>query len=436
MVYYIMAQHPELVFLLRERKSSSLIHLFEDAIEVEENIRASRWTHKQVDLHIQEEEDYQPVSESEQGYSNYGSDLEQEPRSGHYDLDPAAPLFEYHLSGVEAAAAEDPEWFFKEGEGRSFVSREIFAEEHPGLLKRPGFCHNPHDPMAICMESYISDFLKCSNNISPPILTGSTEQRKAEGRQLISCSKPVCRQVSSGIGQPASILRPLVHSEGSEEDFPVFKVDALSNSFEDIIEDFLDALASAPDEPVVPDLSEEAIVEEDCSFFLHQISHDVFTFGMEEKDRETVPFLQDGRVQEEPEEQLSAHFIVYPEPVCGKVSSGIGQPAFVLHPLVHSEDIMPQVNNHGGQEMFSDQLNSPGIIYCDPVGSYMELCFPKALEPINLFPFSTFRDMDIMINLIFIWLSYLPSILWSICGKEKGRITKQYGWLWWKFAFT
>jgi hypothetical protein len=61
MVCYIMAQHLELVFLPRERKSSSLTHLFEDAIEVEENIRASRWTHKQEDLHIQEEEDCQSV---------------------------------------------------------------------------------------------------------------------------------------------------------------------------------------------------------------------------------------------------------------------------------------------------------------------------------------------------------------------------------------
>jgi hypothetical protein len=108
MVYYIMAQHLELVFLLRERKSSSLIHMFEDAIEVEENIRASRWTHKQADLHIQEEEDCQFVSESKQGYSNYGSDLEQEPRNSHYDLDPTTPLFEYHLSGVKAAVVEDP----------------------------------------------------------------------------------------------------------------------------------------------------------------------------------------------------------------------------------------------------------------------------------------------------------------------------------------
>ena len=86
-----------------------MIHLFEDALEVEENIRASRWTRKQEDLHIQEEEDYQSVSESEQRFSNYGSDLEQEPRTSHHDLEPAAPLSEYHPSGVESTATEGPE---------------------------------------------------------------------------------------------------------------------------------------------------------------------------------------------------------------------------------------------------------------------------------------------------------------------------------------
>jgi hypothetical protein len=297
MVYYIMAQHLELVFLLRERKSSSLIHLFEDAIEVEENIRASRWTRKQEDFHIQEEEDCQSVSESKKGYRNYGSDLEQEPRNSHYDLDPAAPLFEYHLSGVKAAVVEDPEWFSHEGEGHSFVSREFFAEEHPGLLKRLGFYHTPHDPVAICMESYISDFSKCSNNISPPILTseycvmkdfqdhiiehvplfikerpwveisstrlaGSTEQHKEEGisRQLISYPEPICGQVSSSIGQPAS------------------------------------------------EISSTRLA---------------------------------GSTEQHKEEGISRQLIFYPEPVCGQVSSGIGQPASVLCPLVHSEYIMP-----------------------------------------------------------------------------------------------
>jgi hypothetical protein len=57
MVYYIMAQHPELVLLLRERKSSSLRHIFEDVGEVEENIRASRWVHRNADLYEHVEED-------------------------------------------------------------------------------------------------------------------------------------------------------------------------------------------------------------------------------------------------------------------------------------------------------------------------------------------------------------------------------------------
>jgi hypothetical protein len=389
MVYYIMAQHLELVFLLRERKSSSLVHLFEDALEVEENIRASRWTHKQADLHIQEEGTCQSVSESEQGFSNYGSDLEQEPRSGHYDIEPAAPLFEYHLSGVKVVAAEDLEWLIEDEEGHSFVSREFFAEEHPGLLKRPGFCHIPHNPVVIHMESYISYFLECPIKINPPILAGeycvmkyfqdyiiepipllikerpwvetsstglaeSTEQCREEGSngQLISYPELVCEQVSSGIDQPPSVLRPLVHSESSEEDFPFFMVDALSNSFEEIIEDFLVALASTPDGPAVSKLNEESIVEEDRFFFLHEISHDVFTFGIEREDREIVPCSQDWGMheedEEEPEEQPSTYFIL--EPFSKQPLPEISEPTPVIHPPVLIIDIRPCVNNCVGEE--------------------------------------------------------------------------------------
>jgi len=93
-----------------------------------------------------------------------------------------------------------------------------------------------------------------------------------------------------------------LESEGSRRDFPVFEVDDLRSSFEDIIEYILDALASASNEPAVLDLNEEAIVEEDCSFFLHDISHDLFTFGIEETDQETVAFSQYGRVHKEEEE--------------------------------------------------------------------------------------------------------------------------------------
>jgi hypothetical protein len=57
MVYYVMAQHSELVLLLLERKSSSLRCLFEDATEIEENIRASKSIQDPVyfeDLHAHE----------------------------------------------------------------------------------------------------------------------------------------------------------------------------------------------------------------------------------------------------------------------------------------------------------------------------------------------------------------------------------------------
>jgi hypothetical protein len=143
-----------------------------------------------------------------------------------------------------------------------------------------------------------------------------------------------------------------LESEDNEEDFPVFEADDLSSSFEEIIEDFMDALASTPDEPAVLELNEEAIVEEDCSFFLHEISHDVFTFGIERKDREAVPFLQDGGVhgedEEEPEEQLSTYFI--PDPVSKQPLPKISEPTSVVHSPVLIKDIQSHVSNCVAEE--------------------------------------------------------------------------------------
>jgi hypothetical protein len=86
------------------------------------------------------------------------------------------------------------------------------------------------------------------------------------------------------------------------EDFPVPEADALSNSFEEIVEDLLDELASTPDELAVSDQSnKEVVVEEDCSLFLHEISHDVFTFGVETEERRIVPFLQVGEALSPPD---------------------------------------------------------------------------------------------------------------------------------------
>jgi hypothetical protein len=86
-----------------------------------------------------------------------------------------------------------------------------------------------------------------------------------------------------------------LESEDNGEDFPVSKANVLDGSFEEIIEDFVSALTSAPDELVVSDQNDEVvIVEEDCSLFLHEISHDVFTFGVETEERGIVPLLQVG----------------------------------------------------------------------------------------------------------------------------------------------
>jgi hypothetical protein len=87
-----------------------------------------------------------------------------------------------------------------------------------------------------------------------------------------------------------------LESVDNEEDFPFLEADVLGGSFEKDIEDFIaiETLASVPGEPVVSDFKKEAMVEMDGSLFLHEISHDVFTFGVETEEWGIVPFLQVG----------------------------------------------------------------------------------------------------------------------------------------------
>jgi hypothetical protein len=85
---------------------------------------------------------------------------------------PAVPLSYDHSYEGETAIVGDQELVSKEQGGHLFASREAFTEEHPGPLKQPELCHVIHDPVAIYMESYVSDVLKFSNGIISPILTG------------------------------------------------------------------------------------------------------------------------------------------------------------------------------------------------------------------------------------------------------------------------
>jgi hypothetical protein len=289
-------------------------------------------------LHVHEQEDCQYVSDSEQEDSEYEPDLEQQQGSRYdsqlestsstfadfsmgrnayqsydhfpehfehaavvdcidncvflvdhsYDvLNPTAPLSCDHSYEEETATVDDQELVSKEQGGHLFASRENFTEEQPGLLKQPGFCHIIHDPVAIYMESYISDFLKFSNCITSPILTG---------------------------------------------EYGVMK-------------DFQD--------------------------------HTIEPFPLLIKEKHWVeinyPRLAENTKQHVKEE-LSGQFISYPEPVIEQVSPGINQPASVLHPPVHSENITRRVSRNKGQELISYQLSSPDYKFCDPVGLYMELC--------------------------------------------------------------
>jgi hypothetical protein len=157
-----------------------------------------------------------------------------------------------------------------------------------------------------------------------------------------------------------------LESEDNGEDFPVSKADVLDGSFEEIIEDFVSALTSAPDELAVSDQNDEVVVvEEDCSLFLHEISHDVFTFEVETEERGIVPLLQVGEAlfppdfddyleeEKEPEEQSA----LCSEPVSKQPPPEISEPTSVIHPPVLIRDIRPCVNNCVAEEVVCRQFS-------------------------------------------------------------------------------
>ena len=81
MIYYVMGLHSKLALLLLERKSSSLSILFEDALEVEEKICASRRIPEPFDFenhHLPKPDKHQYDSDFEQEYYDSEAYLEQQ----------------------------------------------------------------------------------------------------------------------------------------------------------------------------------------------------------------------------------------------------------------------------------------------------------------------------------------------------------------------
>jgi hypothetical protein len=221
-------------------------------------------------------------------------------------LNHVVPLSYDHSHEEETAIVGDQELVSKEQGGHLFARREAFTEENPGPLKQPEFCHIIHDPLAIYMESYVSNFLKFSNGIISPILTSEYGFMKDFQDQTI-------------------------------EHFPLF-------------------------------IKEKHWVE-------------IIHHGPAEDTEQHV------------KEELSVQFFSCPEPVNEQISLGISQPTSVLHPLVHSKNIKRRVSHNEGHELISCQLSSPDYKFFDLMGLYMELCFPKALEPAELFTLSSFGGM-------------------------------------------
>jgi hypothetical protein len=265
-------------------------------------------------------------------------------------------------------------------------------------------------------------------------------------------------------------------SEDCAEDLPVSEADVLDGSFEEIIEDFVNALTSSPDELVVSDQNdEEVVVEEDCSLFLHEISQDVFTFGVETEERGIVPFLQVGEAlfppdfddyleeeqqnptspfadqngqpfydsyescseletqdfqeEKEPEEQD----ISCPEPVSEQPPPESNEPTSVVHQPVLIRDIQPHVNNCVAEEAVCRPFSGIRHSFYDPVGEYMEWHVLYALEP----PYSiSTSPCEEKLKSVAVLLSRLQYLLVIIDRRKELLSRKLLEWLWWKFSFT
>jgi hypothetical protein len=231
-VYYVMAQHPDLVLLLRERKSSSLRRLFEDVEEVEENIWACKRIRDQAyfeNLHAHEQQDCEYISDLEQQECKYESDLGQHltvsskysdfsmDRDVHYAYNQFPKHFEHtvtndcidnymflvdhfqyvlnhvvqlsydHYSEEEIVSPDDQELILKGQEGYLFSSKGEGMHEQLSFLNQHISNYGFEDPVASLLESYFLDSLKVSDFIISPTFVGEYGFLK-ESISLLLCS--------------------------------------------------------------------------------------------------------------------------------------------------------------------------------------------------------------------------------------------------------
>jgi hypothetical protein len=220
MVYYVMAQHSELVLLLRERKSSSLRHLFEDAEEVEKNIQACKRIREQTyfeNMHAHEQQK-ECKYESDLGqhltvsskFSDFSMDWDVHHAYVHFQnqfehavvddcidnymflvdhsqnaLSPAMKLSYDHVYEEETAILDDQELLVKAQGGHLFLSKGEFKQWKSSFLNQQFCDYGFEDPVAALLESYLSDSLTFSDFIISPTLIGEHDSLK-EFQSLLS----------------------------------------------------------------------------------------------------------------------------------------------------------------------------------------------------------------------------------------------------------
>jgi hypothetical protein len=202
MVYYVMAQHPDLVLLLRERKYSSLRHLFEDAEEVEENIRACKRIRDQAyfeNMHAHEQQedceydldlelnssvfsDFSMDRDTYHAYDQFLNHFEHAVTDDYIDnfiflvdlnqntLNPAIQLSYNQYSENETVTLGGQELLTEEQEGYLFSSKGECMYEQLSFLNQHDSDLGFEDPVVALLESYFSDSLKISDFIISPHL--------------------------------------------------------------------------------------------------------------------------------------------------------------------------------------------------------------------------------------------------------------------------
>jgi hypothetical protein len=239
-------------------------------------------------------------------------------------------------------------------------------------------------------------------------------------------------------------------SEDCAEDFPVSKADVLGGSFEEIIEDFVNALTSSPDEPAVSDQNgKEVVVEEEhqnpTSPFADQNGQPFYdsyescseleTQDFQEKSFPTGPVYDDyeygpGESQgKEPEEKSTFR----PKPVREQPLPEISEPMKIFHSPVLVSNIQPHVNNCVAEEATCRQFSKIRRSFYDPVSEYMEWHVLYALE---LPYFISTSACEEKLKSVATLLSRLHHLLVIIDRRKELPARKLLDWLWWKSAFT